>query len=112
MPRRFRPLWVAAAALMTVAAVPPARAAGSHGGGQRLRAALSQLGLSAQQQKQVQAILAAAPARTAATTAGTAHAHGSGRALVEKVMSVLTPPQRVKLKQLLAAGRSHRRGKA
>ena len=119
--RRLTPTLMAAAALLATAALTPtgARAAGAPahaGGGQRLRAALAELDLSADQKTQIRQILADAKAQSAPTSqpsgGNRAASRSDRRAIMEKVLGVLTPVQRAKLKQILKAGRTTGTAKA
>ena len=112
MRRRYSPGLAAMAVLVCASALPVSTASAASGGGQRIKAALTQLDLSPKQKEQVKQIVAeakadrgTAQAGAAAGTAGKAKGHGAGRAMMQKIMAVLTQPQKAKFKQLMEAGR-------
>ncbi len=113
MLRRSPSKLAAVAILLGTAALSASGAAAATprggGAGQRLKAALAQLDLSAAQKQQIKQIFASAAEPKsiagAAATEPAAKSHAAGRALMNKVMAVLTPPQRAKLKQLMQASK-------
>ncbi len=112
MPRRCSRS-IAIAVLALAAAVPATAHAAPGGHAGRLKAALAQLDLTADQKTRIQAIMADAKAERGATaaTAGAGRPKGAGRAVLQKVMAVLKPAQQAKLRQLLAADRPRRGSK-
>jgi len=98
----------------TAQAVPAASAhAGKHGMFEKFKAALQQLDLSTGQQTQINAILNDAKTKMASAK-GTGSAGTTNKALVksivkaavEKVGTVLTAPQKTKLRQLMKSAKT------
>jgi Spy/CpxP family protein refolding chaperone len=110
---RFAAVFAATAILFGLSTLPPAQAAAGAGGGagaaatqagQRLKAALSQLDLSAAQITQIKQILANAKTQLHSAPAG------GKRAVIHKVikqiLGVLTKPQKVKFIQIMKSYKS------
>ena len=76
--------------------------------GERLKEALAQLDLSASQKQQIKQIVEdAKQQRQSQAGSATGHAHAR-KAVLEKIMAVLTPAQKSKLKEILRSERSQK----
>jgi Spy/CpxP family protein refolding chaperone len=113
MVRRFGLAALAVAMILGTSSMSSAAAtvAGKGGGsqaGQRIKAALAKLDLSAEQKEKIKQIMAGGKGTAAASSGSSATkgaGKGAGKAIIEKIVAVLTPEQKTKFKQLMKASK-------
>jgi Spy/CpxP family protein refolding chaperone len=110
MIRRFSFAALAAAMILGTSGLSHAATAtaGKGGGspaGQRIKTALAQLDLSTVQKEKIKQIFTEAKGNAAAKSGSATATKGTGRAMIEKIVAVLTPAQKAKFKQLMKASK-------